>query len=486
MRSSIFPVVTVLGFATALFSVSFLVPLAYAFATNEPTVDSFATGFLITFFVGLAAHFLTRRFKRELQPRDGFLLVSAVWSLIPAFSTIPLVLFFDDLSFTDAYFETVSGLTTTGATVLTGLDTMPASINIWRHLLSWIGGMGILVLAVAILPLLGVGGSQVFKAETPGPMKDSKLTPRITETAKSLYLVYVALSLACAVSYKLAGMTWLDAFMHSGTTMSLSGFSSHDASFAYFDSPAIEMVSVAFMLISGVNFAIHFLAWRGKSFRPYVMCPETKWFLVLMLVSVLLIATFLLAHQQYTTFSEAFRFSLFNVVSVATTTGFANTDFGQWPIFAPLFMLFLSVFASAAGSTGGGIKMLRAVILFQHAVGELSRTLHPRAVNPVRIRDTVVSSQVISGVLAFMMMYGMSIITITMIQMFTGLEPIAALTGTIAMINCTGPGLGVLGPASNYSSLGDFQTWVYSFAMLLGRLEMFTILVLFTPAFWRK
>lgn len=486
MRSSIFPVVTVLGFATALFSVSFLVPLAYAFATNEPTVDSFATGFLITFFVGLAAHFLTRRFKRELQPRDGFLLVSAVWSLIPAFSTIPLVLFFDDLSFTDAYFETVSGLTTTGATVLTGLDTMPASINIWRHLLSWIGGMGILVLAVAILPLLGVGGSQVFKAETPGPMKDSKLTPRITETAKSLYLVYLALSLACAVSYKLAGMTWLDAFMHSGTTMSLSGFSSHDASYAYFDSAAIEMVAVAFMLISGVNFSIHFLAWRGKSFRPYVMCPETKWFLVLMLVSVLLIATFLLAHQQYTTFSEAFRFSLFNVVSVATTTGFANTDFGQWPIFAPLFMLFLSVFASAAGSTGGGIKMLRAVILFQHAVGELSRTLHPRAVNPVRIRDTVVSSQVISGVLAFMMMYGMSIITITMIQMFTGLEPIAALTGTIAMINCTGPGLGVLGPASNYSSLGDFQTWVYSFAMLLGRLEMFTILVLFTPAFWRK
>lgn len=486
MRSSIFPVVTVLGFATALFSVAFLVPLAYAFATKEPTVDAFATGFLTTFFVGLAAHFLTRRFKRELQPRDGFLLVSAVWSLIPAFSTIPLVLFFDDLSFTDAYFETVSGLTTTGATVLTGLDSMPASINIWRHLLSWIGGMGILVLAVAILPLLGVGGSQVFKAETPGPMKDSKLTPRITETAKSLYLVYLVLSLACAVSYKLAGMTWLDAFMHSGTTMSLSGFSSHDASYAYFDSAAIEMVAVAFMLIAGVNFSIHFLAWRGKSFRPYVMCPETKWFLVLMLASVLLIATFLLAHQQYTTFSEAFRYSLFNVVSVATTTGFANTDFGQWPIFAPLFMIFLSVFASAAGSTGGGIKMLRAVILFQHAVGELSRTLHPRAVNPVRIRGTVIGSPVISGVLAFMLMYGMSIITITMIQMFTGLEPIAALTGTIAMINCLGPGMGELGPASNYAGLGDFQTWVYSFAMLLGRLEMFTILVLFTPAFWRK
>jgi len=258
MRNSIFPVVTVLGFALALFSVSFLVPLVYAFIAGEPTVEAFATGFLVTFVVGILAHFLTRRFKRELQPRDGFLLVSAVWSLIPAFCTIPLVLFFDTLSFTDAYFEMVSGLTTTGATVLTGLDTMPASINIWRHLLSWIGGMGILVLAVAILPLLGVGGSQVFKAETPGPMKDSKLTPRITETAKSLYLVYFVLSLACAISYKLAGMTWLDAFMHSGTTMSLSGFSSHDSSYAYFDSAAIEMVAVAFMLISGINFSIHF------------------------------------------------------------------------------------------------------------------------------------------------------------------------------------------------------------------------------------
>jgi trk system potassium uptake protein TrkH len=486
MRNSLFPVVTVLGLALALFSVSFLVPLFYAFATNEPTVDAFATGFLSTFLVGIIAHFLTRRFKRELQPRDGFLLVSAVWSLIPAFCAIPLVLYFDHLNFTDGYFEMVSGLTTTGATVLTGLDTMPDSINIWRHLLSWIGGMGILVLAVAILPLLGVGGSQVFKAETPGPMKDSKLTPRITETAKSLYIVYFVLSLACAISYKLAGMTWLDALMHSGTTMSLSGFSSHDASFAYFDSAGIEMVAVVFMLISGINFSIHFIAWGDKSFKPYSSCPETKWFLILILASVLLITLYLLGHQQYTSFSEAFRYSLFNVVSVATTTGYANTDFGQWPIFAPLFMIFLSVFASAAGSTGGGIKMLRAVILFQHALGELSRILHPRAVNPVRIRGTTINSQVISGVLAFMLMYGLSIIVITMIQIFTGLEPIAALTGTIAMINCLGPGLGELGPASNYANLGNFQTWVYSLAMLLGRLEMFTLLVLLTPAFWRK
>ncbi|MCR2747321.1 TrkH family potassium uptake protein [Limnobacter parvus] len=486
MRNSLFPVLGVLGFAVALFSVAFLVPLTYAFITGEPTVRAFGIGFLITFGIGVAAHLLTRSFRRELQPRDGFLLVSTVWSGLPAFATIPMLLFFEDLSVTDAYFEMVSALTTTGATVLSGLDDMPASINIWRHLLSWMGGMGILVLAVAILPLLGVGGSQVFKAETPGPMKDSKLTPRITETAKSLYMVYFMLSVACAISYKLAGMTWLDAFLHTGTTVSLSGFSSHDDSYAYFDSAAIEMVAVVFMMIAAVNFSIHFLAWRGKSFRPYVNCPEAKWFFMLIIGAVLLITVYLLAHQEYTTFSEAFRYALFNTVSVATTTGYANTDYGQWPLFAPLLMIFLSMFATAAGSTGGGIKMLRAVILFKHAIGELSRILHPRAINPVRIRGSAVSSQVIFGVLAFMLMYGMSVITITMLFIFTGLDPVSALTTGIAMINNLGPALGNFGPVDNYSALGTFQTWVCSFAMLLGRLEMFTILVLFTPAFWRK
>lgn len=486
MRNSLFPILSVLGFAVALFSVAFLVPLAYALIMNEPTVYAFGLGFVVTFLVGLAMHVLTRRFRRELQPRDGFLLVSTVWSGLPAFATIPMLLYFPDLSGADAYFEMVSALTTTGATVLSGLDSMPHSINIWRHLLSWMGGMGILVLAVAILPLLGVGGSQVFKAETPGPMKDNKLTPRITETAKSLYMVYLILSVACAISYKLAGMSWLDALLHTGTTVSLSGFSSHDASYAYFDSAAIEMVAVTFMMIAAVNFSIHFLAWRGRSFKPYANCPEAKWFVLLIVFSVAMVTMYLLAYQQYTTFSEAFRYALFNTVSVATTTGYANTDYSQWPMFVPLWLIFMSMFATAAGSTGGGIKMLRAVILFKHAMGELSRIVHPRAVNPVRIRGSAISSGVIFGVLAFMLMYGMSIIVITMLLIFTGLDPVSALTAGFAMINNLGPALGEFGPANNYSGLGNFQTWVCSFAMLLGRLEMFTILVLFTPAFWRK
>lgn len=486
MIQTLFPVLTVLSLLVCLFSVSFLVPLAWAFLHNEPTVNAFGIGFLVTFLLGLSVHVMARPFRRELKTRDGFLLASLVWLVLPGFATIPMLVFFDDLSITDAYFEMVSALTTTGATVLSGLDTMPDSINIWRCLLAWLGGMGILVLAVAILPLLGVGGSQVFKAETPGPMKNNKLTPRIAETAKALYSVYLVLSLACVISYKAAGMEWLDAFLHTGTTMSLSGFSSHDASYAYFDSIAIEMVAVAFMLIAAVNFSVHFLAWRGRSFKPYRYCPEAKWLFVALGLSVVVITGYLLAFETYTSVPEAFRFALFNTVSVATTTGYANTDYGSWPFFAPLLMIYLSMFVSAAGSTGGGIKMMRAVVLIKQAFREVSRTLHPRAINPVLINGSPVENQVVFGVLAFMLMYGISVITITMLLIFSGLDPISALTGAIAMINCLGPALGELGPSSNFSVLTDFQTWVCTFAMIMGRLELLPILVIFTSTFWRK
>ncbi|MDX1670372.1 MAG: potassium transporter TrkG, partial [Limnobacter sp.] len=376
MVRTLFPVLAILSFALTIFSLSMLVPMAYAWLTGEPTLPAFITGFLVTFSIGLIVHILTRQYKRDLKVRDGFLLVTLVWTSFPAFATIPFKLYMVDMSVTDAYFEMVSALTTTGATVLSGLDTLPDSINIWRCLLAWLGGMGILVLAVAILPLLGIGGSQVFKAETPGPMKDSKLTPRITETAKSLYLIYFALTLACMFSYKFAGMEWLDAFLHAGTTVALSGFSSHDSSFGFWGNPAIETVAVVFMLIAAVNFSIHFLAFKDRSFRPYRYCPEARWLMLAMVLSVLLITGYLLVHDQYPDFFEAFRYALFNTVSVATTTGYSSTDYGQWPIFIPLLMIFLSMFATAAGSTGGGIKMMRAVILIKQAFKEVSRTLH--------------------------------------------------------------------------------------------------------------
>ena len=421
-----------------------------------------------------------------MQPRDGFLLVALVWTAMPGFATLPLLLYLPELSFTDAYFETVSGLTTTGATVLSELDKLPVSINIWRTFLVWLGGMGVIVLAVAILPLLGVGGSQIYKAETPGPMKDTKLTPRIAETAKGLWLVYLMITGACVLGLRIAGMSWLDALMHSFSTMGLGGFSSHDASFGHWNSPAIEFVAILFMLAAGINFGTHFLAWRRWSFAPYARDPEAWLYLLVVIGSVFGIAWFLLANQTYDNFWTALRFSAFNVVSIATTTGFANTDYSLWPAFAPAWMLLLCCFASCSGSTGGGIKMIRAELMARQAVREMTRIIHPRAIVPVKLGGQPVENNIIFAVLAFMLVYGGSVILMTMLLAASGLDIITAFSAVIACINNTGPGLGQVGPATTYAVLNDFQTWICTFAMLLGRLELFTLLIVFTPGFWRK
>ena len=483
---SVLPVLAILGGIVMLFAFTMLVPLAFAFFGNDAALRAYDGAILITFFCGLALFLACRRFKRELQPRDGFLLVSLVWTVLPAFGTLPLLLYIPGLSFTDAYFEAVSGLTTTGATVLTGLDALPTSINVWRCFMVLLGGMGILVLAVAILPLLGVGGSQLFKAETPGPMKDQKLTPRIAETARGLWVVYFAIALACFFAFRIAGMGWADAFMHMCSTMGLGGFAAYDASFGFFNSPAIEAVAIVFMLIAGVNFALYFVAWKRRSLWGVWRDSEVRMFILTMLISVLGIAAFLSAHQVYPTFAESLRHAAFNVVSIATTTGFASVDYAQWPIFAPVAMLFLSCFATCAGSTGGGIKMVRAMLLLKGARRELKRIVHPRAVVPVKLGGATVDSQVLSSVLAFMLIYGAVIVAATMLLLFSGLDVVTAFTAVIACINNTGPGLGQVGPAGNFQGLSDFQTWVCSITMLLGRLELFSILVLFTASFWRK
>ena len=483
---SVLPVLAILGGIVMMFAMTMLVPLAFAFFGDDAALRAYDGAILITFFSGLALFLACRRFKRELQPRDGFLLVSLVWTVLPAFGALPLLFHVPGLSFTDAYFEAVSGLTTTGATVLTGLDALPTSINVWRCFMVLIGGMGILVLAVAILPLLGVGGSQLFKAETPGPMKDQKLTPRIAETARGLWVVYFAIALACFLAYRIAGMGWADAFMHMCSTMGLGGFAAYDASFGYWNSPAIEAVAIAFMLIAGVNFALYFVAWKRRSLWGVWRDAEARLFVVTMIVSVLGIAAFLSVHQVYPSFTEALRHAAFNVVSIATTTGFASVDYAQWPIFAPVLMLLLSCFATCAGSTGGGIKMIRAMLLLKGARRELKRIVHPRAVVPVRLGAALVDAQVLSSVLAFMLIYGAVMVAATMLLLFSGLDVVTAFTAVLASINNTGPGLGEVGPAGNFQGLTDFQTWVCSITMLLGRLELFSILVLFTASFWRK
>jgi len=482
-----FPVLHVLSAALILFSPAFLVPLAISLSIGDGVHGAFLHGFVVALVTGVFFFFVTRGTRRrELQPRDGFLLVSLVWTVVPLFATLPLLGAIPGLSFTDAYFESISGLTASGATVLTGLDALPASVNLWRSLMVWVGGMGIIVLAVAILPLLGVGGSQLFKAEMPGCMKDSKITPRIADTAKGLWLVYFAITGTCALAYRLAGMSWLDAFMHAGTTVGLGGFSSHDASIGHFDSPAIEAVAMAFMTVASLNFATHLLAIRRRTTRAYVADAEARRVVIWLSLSTILIATHLVATGTYDSFGTALRHAGFSVVSIATTTGYATVDYSSWPAFAPIWLLFLSCFVSSSGSTGGGIKMIRMTLLFKQALREMTRIIHPRAVAPVKLGDQVIENNVIFAVLAFMLMWGGTIIVMSMILLASGLDVVTSVSAVIACVNNMGPALGAVGPSGTYQPLSDLQTWVCSITMLLGRLELFTVLVLFTPAFWRK
>lgn len=479
-------VLNVLSVVLMIFAFAMAVPLVVSFFHGDAALHAYDEAVLITFVAGLALWAGTRGRRQELKPRDGFLLVALTWTVVPAFATLPLMIFLPDLSFTDAYFETVSGLTTSGATTFSGLDKLPRSINLWRTMLVWIGGMGVVVLAVAILPLLGAGGSQIMRAETPGPMKDTKLTPRITETAKGLWVVYVLITVACILSLKAAGMTWFDAVAHAFSTMGLGGFSSHDESFGYFRSPAIEAVTIFFMLVAGINFGTHFLAFRKWSFKPYRVDPEAGVYLAVVSLSCLGIAYFLFANGVYPAFLTALRHASFNVVSIATTTGFSSTDFSQWPIFAPVWMLFLCCFTTCSGSTGGGIKMVRAELMVRQALREMVRIVHPRALIPIKLAGQTVENNIVFAVLAFMLVYGGTMITMTMLLAASGLDIVTAFTAVVACLNNMGPGLGQVGPATTYAVLNDFQTWVCTASMLLGRLELFSLLVVFTPAFWRK
>lgn len=479
------PVLRALGMVIMLFGMTTLPPLILSYVVKDGAQSAYDETFALTMFSGLLLWFRYRKLRGELKARDGFLMVVLVWTLLPAFASLPLMLQLG-LSFTDAYFEAMSGLTTTGATVLSGIDALPMSINLWRHQLVWVGGMGLIVLAVAILPLLGIGGRQMFQAETPGPMKDAKMTPRIAETAKGLYVVYLAVTLLCLFAYRLAGMEWFDAVCHTFSTMGLGGFSTHDASMGHFDSPAIEAVGIVFMLIAGMNFGTLFLAARGRSLRPYWRDPEAMWFLLVCLLSTLGIAAYLWGHGTYAAFGTALRHAAFNLVSIATTTGLASVDYAQWPVFAPLWMLFLSSFATSAGSTGGGIKMARALLLYKQVYRELVRAVHPNAVYSVRLGGQVAPPSILFAVLAFAFMYMVCIVSLTLLLVCSGLDVITAFTAVVASLNNTGPGLGEVGPSTTYAVLGDFQTWVCSFAMLLGRLELFTLLVVLTPAFWRR
>jgi trk system potassium uptake protein len=486
--ATVLPIANVLAAVVTAFSATMLLPLMLAlFGSHDAALPAFALAAVIGIAGGAITWALTRSFKRELKIRDGILLVALTWTLIPLIASLPLLLHFGTaLSFTDAYFEMVSALTTTGATIFTNLDGMPPSINLWRHLVNWFGGMGIIVLAVAILPLLGVGGMQLFKAETPGPMKDSKLTPRIEQTAKALWLVYAAITAACVLCLWTAGMSWFDAICHAFSAMSLGGFSTHDASVGYFDSVPIEVVLTIFQVLAALNFATHFLAWRSRSLRAYAHDVEARHVVGILGFSCVLITVYLYLTGTYDTLGQSLRHATFNLVTIATDCGYATQDFAAWPVFAPMWMLFLSCMTVSSGSTGGGIKMIRTLVIGKQAATQMTQLMHPRAVLPLRIGGRPMPDSLPAAVLGFTYLYFICVVMLTFALLLSGLDFITAFSAIVACINNMGPGLGSVGPATNYASLTDFQSWICSLAMILGRLEIFPLLVLMTPAFWRR
>lgn len=481
------PTLNALGSVLMMFGLVMGFPLAVSAWLDDGATHAYDFAILITFVSGLLVWLLTRRGRRDLRTRDGFLLVAGTWVVMPVFGCLPLLFYIPELSFTDAYFEAASGLTTTGATVLTGLDDLPISINLWRTFMHWVGGMGVIVLMVAVLPLLGIGGRQIFRAESPGPLKETSLTPRIAETAKGLWSVYVLLTIACGLSLWAVGMAPWEAVIHAFTVTGLGGFSSKDASIGHFDSVSIEIVVMVFALLAGFNYATHFLAFLRRSLKPYGSDPEIPWFLVVLVGSTLMLTAFLsLTGAGHGDIGSTVRYVSFHVVSIATSLGLATYDYTLWPMFAQMWILFLGSFAPCSGSTGGGIKMIRAIMLYKQVFREVTRSLHPHAVAPIRVGGANTSEHVLHAVLGFSFLYMVSIVSLTLILLATGLDVLTAFSAVVACINNTGPGLGAVGPASNFQAMNGFQTWVLAFTMILGRLEIFTLLVVLTPSFWRR
>jgi len=479
-------ILKILGLLLMLFSaLGNLPPLVVSTIYSDGMSGTFINSFLVLFFTGLTLWIISAGSKKELGTRDGFLIVTLFWVVLGTAGSLPFILSPQiQLSVTDAVFESLSGLTTTGATVISGLDELPKSLLFYRQLLQWLGGMGIIVLAMALLPMLGIGGMQLYRAESPGPVKDNKLVPRLAETAKALWYIYLSLTIACAVSYWAVGMNTFDAISHSLATVAIGGFSTHDASLGYFDSAAVDTVAIIFMFIAGINFALHFTAWQRRSTRHYFFDHEFLFYtFILVAVSIVTVAV-LYFSSVYTTFGESLIKGVFQVVSIATTTGFTTADFSSWPLFLPYLLLYAAIIGACAGSTGGGMKVIRILLIFKQGFREVQRLIHPRAVIPIKLGKNPVPDRIIESVWGFFAVYVMAFMVMLLALLATGLDIITAFSAVGACINNMGPGLESV--AENYGAIPATAKWILCFAMLLGRLEVFTLLVLFTPMFWKR
>ena len=473
-----------LGLLLMVFSFAQVPPILVDLIYSEGEYLTFVFSFILTVFGGLVLWWPFRAIKKSFRLREGVLIVVSFWIVLSLFGTLPFLITesISNLSFSNAFFESMSGLTTTGATVLSQLDDLPKSILFYRQQLQWLGGMGIIVLAVAVLPLLGVGGMELYHAESSGIAKD-RLTPKLRNTAIALWKIYLSLTVLCALAYFFSGMSIFDAISHSFSTVAIGGFSTHDSSIGYFNSIPIEMIAMFFMFLAGINFSLHFVAWNNRSLVDYIKDSEFKTYAMVLLSASAIVIIALSLNSEYGSTSETIRHSLFQTISIATTTGFTSQNYSNWPAAIPVFLIMISFIGACVGSTGGGIKVVRVLVMFRLGMKEIHKFIRPNAQVSIKLNKASINEKALVSVLGFFSLYAISFIFIMMLLMFAGLDQVTAYSATAATMNNLGPGLGEV--AQNYGSLGETAKWILSFSMLIGRLEVLTIIAIFHRAFWR-
>ena len=476
-------VIRILGLLLMLFSLAIIPPIIVSLVFQDNETWSFFYAGILIFVSGLLLWLPAAQAKTDLKLRDGFVIVVLFWFVLSSFASLPMILSDSlQISITNAIFESVSGLTTTGATILSGIDALPESILFYRQYLQWLGGLGIIVLAVAVLPMLGVGGMQLYKAEVAGPIKN-KITPRITETAKWLWVVYLTMTILCGLGYYFAGMTIFDSICHSFSTIAIGGFSTHDASFGFYDNQWIELVAIIFMLAAGLNFSLHYLAFKNKSIQAYKDDNESFSFIfITIFISILTILYIYQLTSEMNT-REVIR-NTFYAVSISTTTGFTNANYFNYVGFLPILLILFSFVGGCAGSTAGGMKVIRVILLLKQGYRELIRLIHPNSKIKVKVGNSAINERTLETIWGFFAIYVFVFFTVMLLLMLSGLDFLTSFSAVAATINNLGPGQGEV--INNYSNLTDVNKWILSFSMIVGRLEIFTLLVIFTPDFWRK
>jgi trk system potassium uptake protein TrkH len=459
-----------------------LPPVAIAIGYGDGALRAFALSFALTLILGFICWLPTRHAQTELRHREGFIIVVLFWICISLLGSIPLLLDHHPETLTDAVFEAVSGITTTGATVLTNLDNLPHALLYYRAQLNFFGGLGIVVLAVALLPRLGIGGMQLYLAETPGPMKEDKIAPRIAETAKRLWYIYLALTLTCIVAYWLAGMNVFDAVAHGFATIALGGFSTHEASLGFIQNPAIVLIAGLFSFLAAINYALYFNSWRSRSLKPFLNDAEFRLFCVVVGTVVVIVCSRLYISDHFS-LTHALRYGFFQTLSVMTDNGLVAADYPHWPLEIVLLLVFMSFFGGCAGSTCGGIKAMRVLMLYKQSLRELKLLRRPYAEIPLRINKRPVSRRVMQAVWAFYFLYISCYCLLSLALVATGIDLVTAFGSMAGCLNNMGVGLGIT--AGNFADLNTVAKWLLILAMLLGRLEVFPLLLLCVPDFWR-